>query len=383
MDSNLSDNSIFPLNDHFRIAYFITPHGFGHASRAAAVMNAINVLNPLTHFEIFTQVPEWFFETSLNGNFTYHSLFSDIGLIQNSPLQEDLSSTLNYLEAFLPFDQSQLQNLARFIKEERQCSLVFCDIAPLGIAVAKMANLPSFLIENFTWDWIYQGYIGHEARFSKFIPILNDYFSMTDHHIQVEPVCRKATDVELTAQPVSRKQRSPRDKIRSELDIPQSASVVLITMGGIQGEFDYIEKLTKVPEIIFIIPGSSQYMEKQDNLVMLPHHSKFFHPDLLNASDAVVGKVGYSTVAEVYHAGIPFGCIPRPQFRESDVLISYIMQNNPCIKISSEDFASGEWINQLPELLAIGRVKRTGPNGADQVASLVNQFIPTNQESSA
>ena len=30
-----------------------------------------------------------------------------------------------------------------------------------------------------------------------------------------------------------------------------------------------------------------------------------FHPDLVNASDAVIGKAGYNTLAEVFYAGTP------------------------------------------------------------------------------
>ena len=40
-------------------------------------------------------------------------------------------------------------------------------------------------------------------------------------------------------------------------------------------------------------------MRVEKNLILLPHHSVFFHPDLVNASDAVVGKLGYSTLAAV------------------------------------------------------------------------------------
>ena len=48
-----------------RIAYFVTPHGFGHAARAAAVMVALQEIDPAIQFDIFTQVPRWFFQDSL------------------------------------------------------------------------------------------------------------------------------------------------------------------------------------------------------------------------------------------------------------------------------------------------------------------------------
>jgi len=54
-----------------RIAYFVTPHGFGHAARAAAVMVALQEIDPTIQFDIFTQVPRWFFQDSLVRNMRY------------------------------------------------------------------------------------------------------------------------------------------------------------------------------------------------------------------------------------------------------------------------------------------------------------------------
>lgn len=89
-------------NNH-RIAYFISPHGLGHAARAAAVMDALCDLEPDIAFEIFTLVPEGFFIDSLPGVFQYHPVLTDVGLVQKTPLKADLPATLNRLNQFLPF----------------------------------------------------------------------------------------------------------------------------------------------------------------------------------------------------------------------------------------------------------------------------------------
>jgi UDP:flavonoid glycosyltransferase YjiC (YdhE family) len=135
------------------IAYFVSPHGFGHAARAAAVMNALAARDATVHFHIFTRVPRWFFAESLRASFTYHACLTDIGLVQDSALKENLPQTLERLREFFPFNQSLISNLAHLIMRH-QCRAVLCDIAPLGIAVARAAGVPSVLIENFTWDWI-------------------------------------------------------------------------------------------------------------------------------------------------------------------------------------------------------------------------------------
>ena len=87
-----------------RLAFFVSPHGFGHATRACAVMAAIRTVRPAVGFEIFTLTPRWLFERSLGKNYTYHELLTDVGLVQLDPLREDLSQTIASLDAYLPFD---------------------------------------------------------------------------------------------------------------------------------------------------------------------------------------------------------------------------------------------------------------------------------------
>lgn len=350
----------------FRVAYFISPHGYGHAARASSVMEAFRRAAPEVEFHIYTKVPRWFFLDSLSGTFQYHSVLTDIGLVQQNPLHADLGETVDRLDRFLPFDGHAVEGLARRVSRA-QCRLVVCDIAPLGIAVARAAGIPSVLIENFTWDWLYAPYERREPRMGPHIRYLKDLFRSADVHIQTEPVCRRRA-VDLLTHPVSRKGRMPAREVRGRLGLSEEARVVLITMGGIASGYPFLESLRKPGEFRFLIPGAAKTIKRQGNLVLLPHHSQFFHPDLLAASNAVVGKVGYSTLAETYRAGLPFGYIARRGFRESAKLVSFIREHMAGLAIREEEFQRGAWLSRLPELLGQPRIHRRDPNGADQVA---------------
>ena len=83
-----------------RIAYFISPHGYGHAARAAGVMAALAELDPAVRFEIFTLVPDWFFSVSLSTPFGYHAHLTDIGMAQETALQENVPETVRRLADF-------------------------------------------------------------------------------------------------------------------------------------------------------------------------------------------------------------------------------------------------------------------------------------------
>jgi hypothetical protein len=99
-----------------RIAYFISPHGFGHAARSAGVMEALTEIEPSLQFDIFTTVPDWFFSQSNSFNFQYHRLETDIGLVQKTPFQEDLPATVQKLKKILPFNQSRIAGVAEKIR---------------------------------------------------------------------------------------------------------------------------------------------------------------------------------------------------------------------------------------------------------------------------
>jgi hypothetical protein len=355
-----------------RYAYFISPHGYGHAARASAVMAAILELKPESEFDIFTLVPKWFFEDSVGGHFSYFSLLTDIGLAQKTPLKADLSQTYHRLNRYLPFSPSKLEKLSNLLVK-RKCSFVLCDIAPIGIPAARQAGIPSVLIENFTWDWIYQAYFREESSPAKFIPYLKGTFDTADFHIQTEPVCFPRP-VNLRTSPVSRKPRKSPLEIRQSLQIPENRKMVLVTMGGLPMQYSFLSDLAVFEELSFILPGVSEKVCFQGNLRLLPQRSGYYHPDLVQACDVVIGKVGYSTLAEVYWAGVPFGYISRPAFRESETLVAFIESHLNGYPIREEEFSSNAWVSHIPELLSLSRRKPRDPEGAREIANYLTSL---------
>ena len=205
-----------------RLSYFISPHGFGHAARASAVMEAIGQQLPAVHFDIFTRVPHWFFADSLTVSFSHHALLTDIGLVQKNSLHENIPATVRQLADFLPFNQTLVARLARALRDSASpCRLILADISPLGLAVARSAGIPSVLVENFTWDWIYDGYPEHAKALAPHISYLQHQFRTASFHIQTEPVCRPGP-VHLTTGPISRLPRNSRVHTRRQLNLTSS-----------------------------------------------------------------------------------------------------------------------------------------------------------------
>ncbi len=351
------------------IAYFITPHGFGHASRAAAVMAALLKLDPQIRFELFTTCPQWIFKDSVDRDFGYHSLAADIGMVQKSPLEEDVAATCRKLDRMLPFEEAKVGRLADQINQ-LGCGLVICDIAPLGIEAARRAGLASVLVENFTWDWIYSGYVAAAPRLKPHMDYLSGVFQQADHHIQTHPLCRPVAKA-FKVPPISREARSDGGRVRSRLGISETDQMVLVSMGGVPDRFDFLSKLPADLKPLLVIPGADSRSRPHQRVLLLPVHSDYYHPDLIMAADALVGKTGYSTVAEAYQCGLAFGYIRRPRSPESDVLEEFIQRHLPSRPIAPEAYVDGSWVETLPELLGLGRARPAGENGAGQAARYI------------
>jgi len=358
------------------IACFITPHGFGHATRMTAILEALQSKIPDLHPHLFTTVPESLFAETLK-DFSYHPLQCDIGLVQKNGLVADLEQTISRLQEFLPFQDALVRELVGKIGG---CRLVLCDIAGLGIAVAREAGIVSVLIENFTWDWIYQAYLPQHPGLLAAIDYLKSQYQGADIHIQSEPVCARSS-AHLLCSPIFRRIRRQRSDVRNDLGC-QNRRVILISMGGGDIELPFISRLSTVPDTFFILASQQQSTTLGANVLLLSRHSSYYHPDLINAADLVICKSGYSTVAECYQAGVPLITVGRTTFPESAVLERFTTTAMNSQSLSQEYFLSAGWLPVLDQLCSGQRLSPASINGADTVASYLFPILSANEHPS-
>jgi len=352
------------------VACFVSPHGFGHAARTCAILSAVAARQPKLHALIFTRVPQWFFAESLACSFEYVALDTDVGLAQLSALAEDVPATLARLEQLWPPRRALLDALGQQMRAA-QCRMVLCDIAPLGILAARTAGLPSILVENFTWDWIYDEYAGTAPRMGYFAASFASVFAQATQRIQTAPVCVPRPAV-LTVQPVSRAPRASRAATRRALGIAATTPLILLTNGGVETQLSFQHVLQERPAWHFVVPTSGiTRLHREKNCTLLPWQSDLYHPDIVRAADVVVGKLGYSTVAEVYHAGGALAYFTRPKFRESAALAAFVARALPSVELPAASFATGAWLEYLPALLAARAPRHARENGADAAAALL------------
>ncbi len=349
-----------------RFAYFVSAHGFGHAARASAVIAAIRRRLPESRFTLFTTAPAWFFTDSIGEDVEQHQVAPDLGLVQDDPFRENVPATIERLRGQIPFPDDEVEELAGRLRE-LQADLVLCDITPLGLAAARRAGIPSLLIENFTWDFIYRAYCDEHPELRPIADYLQEVFASADHRVQTAPVCEPLLGARQVG-PVSRLPRCRRGEVRSRLGVPAKAALVLVTMGGFEWSHERLAtELAAEDDLWVVVPGGGEH-RRNGHLVRLPHRSLFFHPDLIHAADAVVGKLGYSTIAEVHRAGLPFAYLARSRFPESPILESWVRQRLPSSRLEVEELHDGRWLAKTRALLDSRPLPPSTPDGAAAIA---------------
>jgi len=353
------------------VLFLVSPHGFGHAARASAVIEALVGLVPELRVDIATTVPDWFFTDALPTGIDLHlhPVEVDVGLVQRGPFEEDAAATAARLEHVIGSRWEGVGRLAADLGHLRP-TVIVADIAPLGLGLAERMGVPAVLVENFTWDFIYRAYGSElEAWAERLAPMT----AAAALRIQAEPCCEPVPGA-LRVAPVARRRRSPRGEVRRRLGVPPDRTMVLVSMGGVPGLPGEIDRLRSQQRAVVVVPGGAPSIQRSPWMIPLPRRSGYSHPDLVRDADLVVGKLGYSTVAETWTAGVPFAYVARDRFPESPPVSGWVEREMSAARIDRHELESGGWMARLDELLALPRMpERVGgaPEAAAAIAGLM------------
>lgn len=337
------------------LAFVISPHGFGHAARDCAVMAALAKIDPEIKFHIYTTVPKWFFEDSLKLPFFYHPFQVDVGLIQKTPLEIDIPRSIHTLTEFYGDVTKQMEILkSAFL--QHQITAVVADVAPIGLRCANSLGLPAMLLSNFTWDWIYQNMGNTSPAFLQIADVLKSAYQVPFKHIQTSPPCPATIPVHYKVGPISRRPDQSVAEVRAALGLEKHQPLVTIALGGIPVSYN-LNQLVNYPNYQFVVLSDGAEIANASNIIQLPHRSGFQTASLFAASNLVVGKPGYSTIAELVCVNTPFAYVSRKDFPESAYLEMFIRQNIPSIEIPMKSFQNGTWMEEvLPLCKETGKI---------------------------
>ncbi len=358
------------------VFFYISGHGFGHASRQIEAINAFGALDTRTNIVVRTSAAPWLFDRTVRVPFTLIEGPVDTGVVQIDSLRLDADATIRRAEAFhAALIEKAAQEAA--LLHEHGAQAVISDAPPLGCAAAAAAGVPSVVCSNFTWDWIYQGYDPP----ADLILRIQEAYSKAKAAWRLPMHGGFETFVSITDIPfIARHATYARDDVRRRLNLPLDVPLALSSFGGygVRGLDAATLDCRDLIGVVLTGRGDEAYPPVPGVWFVNEAHlyrGGLRYEDLVAAVDVVVTKPGYGIVAECIANDTAMLFTSRGRFVEYDVLVREMPRYLKCRYLPLEDLLAGRWRDGLVKLLAQAPPpERPGTDGAKVVARLIQEL---------
>ncbi len=214
------------------VVFYISGHGFGHASREIAVINALAPLIPGYEIVVRTSAARWLFDATARSRFTWLGGACDTGVVQLDSLTLDEAATIRQAATFQRDLPRRVVDEAALLRAHH-AHLVIADAPPLGCAAAAAVRVPSIVLANFTWDWIYEGYPEMLAGAPDLIASIQGAYRHASEAWRLPMHGGFAPFARIIDLPyVARHARFDRAHVRGALSLPPDAPLALSSFGG-------------------------------------------------------------------------------------------------------------------------------------------------------
>jgi hypothetical protein len=316
----------------------MTNHGFGHATRAAAVAAMVKDLAPEVDLILATTAPKWLLDEYVSVEYEYRPVALDIGVIQADSLTMDLPATLAKLNHIRTDEAPLIETEAAYLRQ-RGVNLVLADIPPLAVPLAHAAGVPCWMMSNFGWDFIYRAF-GDE--FAETVAWIESCFNQCDRLFRLP--FHEAMGAFPTVEDVGLTGGTPRysvAELRAQFGIhTPPEQTVLLTFGGLSLQAIPYDQLSRFPDWQFLTFDFG--VPSLPNLLQVPRQG--VRPvDIMPLCGRIVSKPGYSTFSEACRVGVPVITITRDDFAEGPVLVNGLQDHSWHRVLTPNDFFQGEW----------------------------------------
>jgi len=368
------------------IVFYVSGHGFGHASRTIEVINAVLAKRPETRIGVRTAVPRWLFDLTVKGKIAFSTLECDTGVVQIDALTLDEADSIRRAAAFHSDLVTRAASETRILRE-LGAGLIVGDIPPLAFSVGAAAGIPSIGIGNFTWDWIYADY--PRVRLApSLLPALRGAYARGSMALRLPMSAgfesfSNVKDIPFIARHASR----TKEEVRKLLRLPADKPLVLLSFSGYGLPGLDAEMLAKFKKHTIISTASNPGGRSRKDTPVTKRNGAFItvneeamynvgvrYEDLVGAAEVVVTKPGYSIIAESIANDTAVLYTSRGHFPEYDVLVEDMPKYLRTAFISQEDLFAGKWESQLDKLRAQPKPKNykaPETNGADVAADIL------------
>ena len=316
----------------------LSSHGYGHASRTAAVLQELVRLRPSWTVVLSTGVSPSFLALALGE--VPHRIRPcrwDVGVVQADALGVDPQATLAALEQLDGLLPAQLEREAAWLAGQGERALVLADVPPAAALLAGRLGLPLVWLASFGWDAIYGPMGGSFVARADACRALYAQGDLLLHCPLSLPMDWgvPALRIGLTT---SRPRFDPA-VLAAELALPpERERCVLVSFGGMGKTYDPA-LLRLWPDHVLIGPDGA--LAGEPNGRTLPPDVRPL--DLMPLCSRLITKPGYSSFCEAFSQGIGIHLVRRSGFAEAPVLEADLRRHGFHRLLEPQAFEAGLW----------------------------------------
>ena len=355
----------------------ISAHGFGHLAQTAPVINRLRHMIPDLQVTLRTAVPESLLRARVAGPWQLEQSESDFGMHMTSGLDVDVEASAAAYAAFHRHWRTRLRAEEQSLGALRP-DLVFANIPYLTLAAAASQGVPAVALCSLNWADIYQHYCGHRPEADDILGTMRSAYASANLFLQPEP---SMPMVDLANRkrigPIASLGTDHRAAVRTRLQLGGLDRLVLVAPGGFPISMD-LDRWPRLPGVHWLVP-TPQAVARRDMTALESLGLRFV--DLLTAVDAVIGKPGYGTFAEVACHGAAMLYVSRGDWPEEACLVKWLQNSARALEIPRAAFERGDVGEALQALWQQPRRPPIVPTGIDDSARLLAQRLPTSSTS--
>lgn len=311
------------------VIFYLSDHGFGHAARNIPIIRELLAIDETLKIIVNTGVAQGeFIESNFLGESRLRVIKEsmDVGLVLK-PMSFELdvpaleARVAQYIESW----EQRIKREVQFLTH-KQPDLIVSDIVPWVFRAAKQANITSVLISNFTWVDIYEEYLNPEL-----VKAYQTCYDLADKVFMYEISSSKMKDRFVKYDEVSLCAREFDLSVVAEIQSRYHQPIVFVSVGR---SVDLAEEIDISNEPYhFIVTEGIQLIG--ENVTYLAKETPNTH-DYLCASEFVITKAGFGTVAEALLAKKKIAVIERDRIAEDRATVEWLVNHGLTLPIQYE-----------------------------------------------
>lgn len=322
------------------IHFALTSHGLGHITRSLAVIRALHDARPDWSIFISSTADTKWILSQLGFSVRCRHQAYEPGAIQRNCFEVDVARTISAYRQFRERYAEIMEGEIRFLRSQKFVAVV-SDIPALPVAAASHVGIPAVGVSNFTWDWILEPWCGPDD--AMIVDNLRADYAAGTYQLCLPLGPSRSSFPDWEPAPLlSGRAKLTKSEVRSLLGLTAEPLAVVCPGGWDADEWPSIHARSGPFQLVTVnnLPITSDMACRK-----LGHDlpAGITMPDLIAASDVVLGKPGYGLASECITHRTPFAMIDRPNFRETPFLVKQLRDLGRCATMSISEFFSGDW----------------------------------------